>query len=678
MQASPDPVLYNTGRLILPLSTLLLFYASLAFPTGRIERRGERRVMWGVTVAMVAAWAIEAMTASNLPVFSIVSRCEGTCPPNPFDVLGPSGGWTLGAFAAEAASAWAIVVALGLRLDRSTPVQRLMLGGVVALMAALAVAISAATILHAAGDDDAAVQVGWAYAPIFVAIPLVFLAGQLRGRMFAGAALRRVLASLGPNPSAARLEHGMRQALGDPSLRIAFPLPAGGHHDAEGHRIDVPATPGLGVAMLRDADGEVATIVHDPALDDIPGLMDAAGAAALLALRHARLSAELRGSIRDLRSSRARVAAAVDDARRRLERELATGAERQLAAVHDELAAAEARASDPHLRAVLAGLVEEAGQVLESVRSTAHGIYPPLLASDGIAAALTSELAGARQPVLVRADDVPRRSQDVEAAIYFACLEAVQNAVKHAGPDAVVTIALRSWTARSSSRWGTPARVSIPRRQAGGRPDEHPRPGRGGRRDRPDQVRPGHRDHRRRRRPLGDSFPGGPRDVGADAPSGALRGGLGVAAERGDRVAQAVERAVAYAVSVLGAAHAQPQPGAPEPQPQRRPGAAGRAVPERLQRVVAAEEEGGLHLGTAAAELTEIQRGPVRAAAPCGAQRGPEPLVGEQRRVEAVGDVADRVDRLLDVVAEAVEEQPDLLRVLARLARRRGRGACAA
>ena len=267
---------------------------------------------------------------------------------------------TLGAFVAQAASACAVVVALVLRLRGSAPVQRLMLAGVVALMAALAVALTLATVLHAAGDDDAVVRVGWAYAPIFVAIPLVFLIGQLRGRMFAGAALRRVLGTLGPRPSAARLERGLRRSLGDPSLRVAFPVAAGGHHDVEGHLIDVTPQPELAVAVLRDADGEVATIVHDPALDDIPGLMDAAGAAALLALRHARLSAALRASVRDLHSSRARVAAAVDDARRRLERELATGAERQLAGVHDQLVAAEVQATDPHLRSILAGLAREA------------------------------------------------------------------------------------------------------------------------------------------------------------------------------------------------------------------------------------------------------------------------------------------------------------------------------
>ena len=67
LQASADPVLHNTGRLVLPLSTLLLFYTSLAFPTGRIERRGEHYVMWGVTAAMVVAWTIEAVSAPQPP-----------------------------------------------------------------------------------------------------------------------------------------------------------------------------------------------------------------------------------------------------------------------------------------------------------------------------------------------------------------------------------------------------------------------------------------------------------------------------------------------------------------------------------------------------------------------------------------------------------------------------------
>ena len=259
----------------------------------------------------------------------------------------------------------------------ATPVQQLTLSGVLCLTALLATAFTAAAVLSAAGADRAVTAVGWVSALWFVAIPLVFLIGQVRGRLFAGAALRRVLALLGPHASATHVERAMAAALGDPSLRVAYPAPAGGGFlDDAGRAIAIPDDPAVGVAELRDNGDRVAAIVHDPALDDVPGLMDAAGAAALLSLRNAKLSAVLRASVRDLRASRARIASAGDEARRRLESEVATGAERQLADVQRELERAARTATTPDLRASLAELASEAEQTLESVHATAQGIYP--------------------------------------------------------------------------------------------------------------------------------------------------------------------------------------------------------------------------------------------------------------------------------------------------------------
>ena len=113
------------------------------------------------------------------------------------------------------------------RMRAATPVQRLTLSGVLCLTALLATAFTAAAVLSAAGADRAVTAVGWVAALWFVAIPLVFLIGQVRGRLFAGAALRRVLALLGPHASATHVERAMAAALGDPSLRVAYPAPGG-------------------------------------------------------------------------------------------------------------------------------------------------------------------------------------------------------------------------------------------------------------------------------------------------------------------------------------------------------------------------------------------------------------------------------------------------------------------
>jgi signal transduction histidine kinase len=76
--------------------------------------------------------------------------------------------------------------------------------------------------------------------------------------------------------------------------------------------------------------------------------------------------------------------------------------------------------------------VGETGEALESLRELAHGIYPPLLAQEGLAAALESHARKAPLPVNVSADGISRYPQELEAAVYFCCLEALQNVTKYA------------------------------------------------------------------------------------------------------------------------------------------------------------------------------------------------------------------------------------------------------
>lgn len=139
-----------------------------------------------------------------------------------------------------------------------------------------------------------------------------------------------------------------------------------------------------------------------------------------------------------IRGSRARLVRAGDDERRRLERNLHDGAQQQLVAVAMELRLLR---STSGLDAEIDPLVDELEDALENLRELAHGIYPPLLRSRGLGEALAA--AGRRSALSVEVEvDLPRQSEEVEAAIYFCCLEALQNANKHAGPDATVRITI--------------------------------------------------------------------------------------------------------------------------------------------------------------------------------------------------------------------------------------------
>jgi signal transduction histidine kinase len=175
-------------------------------------------------------------------------------------------------------------------------------------------------------------------------------------------------------------------------------------------------------------------------------LMADLGRQAGLVLRNIRLTAELRARLEDLRASRQRIVAAGDEERRRLERNLHDGAQQELVAIKVQLSLAEDMADELEgdnepLLELLAKVKEQTGDAVESLRDLARGIYPPLLAAEGLRTALSAQARKSPLDITVDAD-VGRYSQDIEAAIYFCCLEAFQNAAKYAG-ECSVTATLR-------------------------------------------------------------------------------------------------------------------------------------------------------------------------------------------------------------------------------------------
>ena len=144
--------------------------------------------------------------------------------------------------------------------------------------------------------------------------------------------------------------------------------------------------------------------------------------------------------IEDLRASRQRLVAAADEARRRLERNLHDGAQQQLVALRITLQLARqlVAGSPDEAAELLAQTEQEAQDALEELRDLARGIYPPLLADLGLPAALDGQARKAPLPVTVQADGISRYPQDVEAAVYFCVLEALQNVTKYAQASAAV------------------------------------------------------------------------------------------------------------------------------------------------------------------------------------------------------------------------------------------------
>lgn len=182
----------------------------------------------------------------------------------------------------------------------------------------------------------------------------------------------------------------------------------------------------LGAITISKAPGQSITPVEERLLEDV-------AAQAGLVLRNAQLTADLQARLQQLEESRQRIVAAQDTERRRIERNLHDGAQQNLVALSMKLGLAQQLAQrDPAgAQELLQELQADTGEALQTLRDLARGIYPPVLADKGLVPAL--EAHARRCPIEVTVDGrgVGRHPADVEAAVYFCCLEAIQNAIKH-------------------------------------------------------------------------------------------------------------------------------------------------------------------------------------------------------------------------------------------------------
>ena len=171
-----------------------------------------------------------------------------------------------------------------------------------------------------------------------------------------------------------------------------------------------------------------------------------------VAINNARLDSALEATLEDLRqhaealeASRARIVMAADAERRRIERDIHDGVQQYLVALSVKARLARQMSERDPVRT--ARLLEELGQeiskALDELRTLAHGIYPPLLASEGLGAAMLAAARRAVIPTQVHADGIGRYPPGLEAAVYFCCLEALQNAGKYAGDGAAATVGIR-------------------------------------------------------------------------------------------------------------------------------------------------------------------------------------------------------------------------------------------
>jgi signal transduction histidine kinase len=442
---SGNATVYSLGRVAYWLGEFGLVYLVLAFPSGRLTTSTDRVLVLATAVLGVAFYLPTALLDQSYPLPSPVASCGESCPLNAFflgweppfvdSVLIPlREGLTILLFGAVAAR-------LAQRFRHANHLLQRTLEPVLIIALGRCVLMAVAVGLRRVNPESGMVEVlSWAIALSVPLMAIGFFLGMVAWRLYAAEALQSLSARVRVNLSHEELQSALADALGDPSLRILYR--AEGHWTDEAGRLTGPPGPESGQVLtdVGDAEGLIAGIVHDAALCEEQRFLEAVAAYSLVALRGQRLTEEVESSLRELRESRARIASSADGERRRIERNLHDGAQQRLVALRIQLELTEDLVEqDPELGVrKLHALGEEVGVALEEIRALAGGVYPSLLEERGLSEALRAATLKLVIATSFESDGVGRYSPAVESAVYFCCLEAMQNASKHAaGADAI-------------------------------------------------------------------------------------------------------------------------------------------------------------------------------------------------------------------------------------------------
>jgi signal transduction histidine kinase len=453
-QSSNDG-LYSVGRIFGWFVEPMLIYLMLGYPSGRLTTRSER-VLVGASVLLLTLFYLPtALLVDSYLTPSPWSSCDASCPSNAFMLTGSEPGFVGSVIVPFREVATMIlfagvIVVLAVRISRGTRLMRLTVVPVltVAILHAVALigAIAARRVAPGGSAADVLVMV---VALSSGGVALGFMAGLAAWRLFENGSLRRLAASFSSHPPALSLRETSELLSDtiDPSLEVVHRPQSepDGWLDTEDRPSRVSADDQVrSMTEVGTDDERVVAMIHDAALRLAPAVLEVARSSVLKALENERLGTELRSSMRELRESRARIMSSADRERQRIEQGLHDGAQQLLVALRIRLELAGELLGRSPVRAehLLSDLATEVDEALEEVRSLARGVYPSLLADRGLSEALSA--AALRSPVrtTVDTDGVGRYPAEIEAATYFCCLEAMQNAMKHAGGVNAISISI--------------------------------------------------------------------------------------------------------------------------------------------------------------------------------------------------------------------------------------------
>jgi len=453
---------YSVGRVAAWLIFPLLAYLMLAFPTGRLTGRVDRVLFGGIASLVALLYIGSAFFVEQYPAQTPWTACEAACPPNAFllvssepavmeDLVRPVrellAVLLLGGVSAALVHRMRLASALGRRTH----------GPVLTMCIAYSVTLIAFVVARRVAPGAPAVDViGVLWALCVPGIAVAFFLGLLRRRLLAAEVLERVSLAVAGRVDRVELRDALATALEDPSLDVLCRERATGRWRDTGGQVTAPPADVAGrraVTLLHDDGVPRAALLHDRSLSDDDELLESVGSMVLATLEHERLEQELATSLSRLERSRKRIARAADLERSRIERDLHDGAQQRLITMRIRLSLAEEQMRSDPARGMKAvhDVGDEIDLALDELRSIAHGVYPSLLSDRGLADAVRSVAAASPLPVCIEVSAVGRYPPEIETAVYFTCVEAIQNAIKHAQGATEIRVVLR--TAKHSLRF---------------------------------------------------------------------------------------------------------------------------------------------------------------------------------------------------------------------------------
>jgi signal transduction histidine kinase len=429
-----NDVTFTFGQAFDLVPPVLFMHVFLAFPTGRLRGPLEVGLVAG---AYAAAVVLQVVRMPFGVFFGPNNLLEVSANPDAALLSLRVALLTVSAFCLAG-----VAVLLLRRRGRGRPVRRSRVFIVDAF--ALGLVMIACLFVSASFNGPAVHQIRWATFATLSLAPLVFLGALLNARL-ARSAVADLVLELRADPAPADLRDALARALRDPTLELAYWLPDFGvYADLDGRPVELPDLEGRSTTLI-DRDGEhIAALIHDPALDDEPELLDGVQAAAGIALENARLHAELRARLEELRGSRARIVEAAQHERQMLERNLHDGAQQRLIALSLDLSLLEGRIDgDPEVKSGLDAARREIAASLAELRKISSGLHPAVVSGHGLGVALEQLAARSPVPVQLTVEVDGRLPEPLEVAAYYVVSESLANIAKHAHANTALVDVLK-------------------------------------------------------------------------------------------------------------------------------------------------------------------------------------------------------------------------------------------